>query len=173
MNSPWFCNRDLDPIILVKTTDNYGCFLNMARGYEIRYENKYWKSAESLYQAHRFLDAVNRNYVDAQANAYVAKKCAKQLSTEGLNVSEELWELVKVPIMEFILRLKFEQHPALAELLMSTYPIPIVEYSTKGDRFWGCIYDGDKKLVGKNMLGKLLMKIRFDFLKEGEQIKFV
>jgi ribA/ribD-fused uncharacterized protein len=167
--NPWWCNRDEEPIILIKTTDPYGSLLNMARGYSINYEDVYWKSAEALYQAHRFLDVKLRDYVNAQQNAYLAKQCMKQLRDEGLSVSEELWELVKVPIMEQCLNLKFEQHPALGEMLMSTFPKPLVELSTKGDKFWGCIRQNGK-LVGKNTLGKLLMKIRYEYL-NGAQTK--
>lgn len=163
MNNPWYCNRELEPIVICRSSDNHGSFLNMASGYVIQYDDSEWKTSEHLYQAHRFLDAPNRDYVMVQSNGYLAKQIMKQLRNEGVSVSEELWDFVKVPIMEFCLNLKFTQHESLRNELTATYPIPIIELSTGGGRFWGTEYVSSK-LVGKNTLGKLLMKLRYEFL---------
>jgi len=67
----------------------------------------------------------------------------------------EDWEEVKDGIMLDALRLKFTQHSELKELLLSTGDEEIIEDSPI-DSYWGCGSDGE----GKNMLGKLLMKLR-------------
>ena len=56
--------------------------------------------------------------------------------------------------MEGLLRKKFSD-PSLKNLLDNTKGIELVEGNTWKDTFWG-VYNGN----GKNMLGKLLMKIR-------------
>lgn len=67
------------------------------------------------------------------------------------------WEQVKIPIMEKILRSKFEDE-LLRYKLLQTGTQELVEGNTWGDTFWG-VCNGK----GSNHLGKLLMKIRKDF----------
>ena len=64
------------------------------------------------------------------------------------------WESVKLPEMEGFLRHKFSRSP-LREQLLDTYPHQLVELNTWGDFFWGVC-----RGMGKNHLGRLLMKIR-------------
>jgi len=73
------------------------------------------------------------------------------------------WEILKLPLMEFLLRQKFSTEPLRSQLL-STYPRELVEGNYWGDRFWG-VYKG----AGENHLGKLLMKIRKEIRQEQRQ----
>ena len=52
-------------------------------------------------------------------------------------------------------RAKFETHPALKTLLLSTGTEEIIE-NAPGDYYWGCGKDGS----GKNRLGHILMRVR-------------
>ena len=54
-----------------------------------------------------------------------------------------------------VVRAKFDQHPDLAQKLLETGDEELVEGNTWGDRYWGVC--GGK---GKNMLGKILMRVR-------------
>lgn len=65
------------------------------------------------------------------------------------------WERVKDSIMFDAVRAKFTQHKELKELLLSTGDAKIIEH-TVNDSYWG---DGGNG-KGKNMLGKILMKVR-------------
>jgi len=65
------------------------------------------------------------------------------------------WESVKDQVMREALAAKFEQHPELAELLLSTGDEPLVEHTTN-DNYWADGGDGS----GKNMLGRLLVELR-------------
>lgn len=65
------------------------------------------------------------------------------------------WNLRKRGYMKQLLRKKFTQHPELAEKLLATGDIELVEENTWGDRYWG-VCGG----AGENNLGKLLMEIR-------------
>ena len=67
------------------------------------------------------------------------------------------WESVKDGIMEEIVRVKFTQNPKLKEQLLSTGDAILIEGNTWNDRYWGV---DARSGVGKNHLGKILMKIR-------------
>ena len=67
------------------------------------------------------------------------------------------WESVKNGIMEEIVRAKFIQNLELKAQLLSTGDAILIEGNTWNDRYWGVdVRSG----VGKNHLGKILMKIR-------------
>jgi predicted NAD-dependent protein-ADP-ribosyltransferase YbiA (DUF1768 family) len=58
------------------------------------------------------------------------------------------------------LRLKF-QDPKLRAMLLATGNEELIEGNTWHDNTWGdCSCDACKDIEGKNMLGKLLMKVR-------------
>lgn len=76
------------------------------------------------------------------------------------------WDDVRVDIMEWCLRMKLKCNwESFGSLLLSTGDREIVEESHK-DRFWGAVSEESGALVGCNVLGKLLMKIREE-IKEG------
>ena len=71
------------------------------------------------------------------------------------------WESVKDGIMLDILRAKFKQNPHLRRLLIETGDAVLVEGNTWHDCYWGdCHCPKCQSKPGKNMLGKLLMKVR-------------
>jgi ribA/ribD-fused uncharacterized protein len=65
------------------------------------------------------------------------------------------WEAVKVGIMQAVVLKKFQTHPALKALLLSTGDRPLVE-NAPGDYFWGGGQDGS----GRNELGRILETVR-------------
>jgi ribA/ribD-fused uncharacterized protein len=67
------------------------------------------------------------------------------------------WDTLKIGVMKNILLAKFSQNLVLAELLISTEAIPIVEIAPwDKERFWGVGVDR----VGQNKTGELLQKVR-------------
>jgi ribA/ribD-fused uncharacterized protein len=107
-------------------------------------------NAEAAFQTYKNLD--DKEYIQKQL------ECKSVIMSKYLGSKikiREDWEEKKVEIMEKILELKFEQHDDIRENLITTGLRPIVEH-TKDDDFWGDGGDGS----GKNMLGKILMKIR-------------
>jgi ribA/ribD-fused uncharacterized protein len=70
------------------------------------------------------------------------------------------WDVVKLAVMERLLRLKFAPGSSLATALLSTGTEELIEGNTWGDHFWG-VCNGQ----GENHLGKLLMLIRADLRK--------
>jgi len=73
------------------------------------------------------------------------------------------WEVVKEDVMRDALRAKFDQHPKLKALLLSTGDAELIEH-TRNDRYWADGGDG----TGKNRLGILLMELRAELLLETE-----
>lgn len=65
------------------------------------------------------------------------------------------WEDIKDDVMYQVVKAKFQQNEDLREKLLATGNMYIEEGNTWNDRYWG-VCDG----VGKNMLGKTLMRVR-------------
>ena len=64
--------------------------------------------------------------------------------------------------MEEIVRAKFSQNPKLKAELLATGEAQLIEGNTWNDRYWGVdVRSG----IGKNHLGKILMKVRSELKK--------
>lgn len=114
-----------------------------------------YQNTEAAYQAAKTINIQHRatfeNYSGAQAK------------NAGRNVIMRAdWDFVKLEIMELVLRAKFMTHPDLAQKLIDTGEREIIELNTWGDTHWGQVKTKEGKLVGENVLGKLLMNIRSD-----------
>lgn len=84
---------------------------------------------------------------------------AGQAKRRGYRVKlRDDWELVKLGIMEDLVRQKFNEK-TLGDMLLATGDAELVEGNDWGDKFWG-VCDGE----GQNMLGKILMKVRSEKL---------
>lgn len=70
------------------------------------------------------------------------------------------WDNIKVQVMEELVRQKFKD-PELRSKLIDTGDAELVEGNYWGDTFWGVC-----KGVGKNNLGKILMKVREEIINE-------
>lgn len=116
----------------------------------IVYEGTKYATVEHAFQAAKTVSAVQKDVIARSSSPGEAKKKGRQVTLRSD------WEDVKVSIMEALLRLKFE-HPELRERLFATGDRELIEGNTWGDREWG-VCQG----VGKNLLGKLLMKVRGD-----------
>jgi len=71
------------------------------------------------------------------------------------------WAEIKFDRMRRVLRAKFEQHPDLRKMLLSTGKARLVEAGTVNNavnRLWGEVNG-----VGQNMLGVMLMDLRAEF----------
>jgi ribA/ribD-fused uncharacterized protein len=121
---------------------------------DIVYEAELYPSVEHAYVAAKTLDRDLRKSIALLPTPGAAKRAGRSLKLRPD------WEMVKLTVMEDLLRQKF-QHVRLRRLLMSTVGIDIVEGNTWGDRFWG-VCDG----VGENHLGRLIMKIRAEWMEK-------
>lgn len=71
------------------------------------------------------------------------------------------WEQVKDQVMLDVVRAKFDQHHDLAQKLIATGDEELVEGNAWGDTYWGVCNSH-----GKNILGKILMRVRSELREE-------
>jgi hypothetical protein len=98
---------------------------------------------------------------------------AKMKSKKYRGRTRHDWEDVRVNVMRWCLRIKLAQHWwRFGAVLEKTRDKGIVEESTKDD-FWGAKPQSDGRLVGKNVLGRLLMELRQQYreVEAGERNK--
>lgn len=140
-----------------KTSERWGGLSNMAPGFPLEVNGIRIKTSEALYQACRFPDLpdVQRMIIE-EASPMTAKMKSKPYRDH----SRKDWDAVRARIMRWCLRVKLAQNwERFGALLLETEGWPIVEESRKDD-FWGAIPSADGHLVGRNVLGRLLMELR-------------
>ena len=119
-------------------------------------DNLIWKTVEHYYQAQKF---IGTPYFDTIKDSETPGK-AKKLGRSKVYKIRSDWEEIKIDIMKNAVRAKFEQNDDLKKLLISTNDNILAEHS-RGDNFWGI---GSKE-KGKNVLGKIIMSLRDEFIK--------
>ncbi len=72
----------------------------------------------------------------------------------------EDWEEIKQIIMRRAVYEKFTQHPDLEKSLLETGDLLLIEGNNWGKSYWGCVRNKEKKLVGENHYGRILMEVR-------------
>ncbi|MDD9818616.1 MAG: NADAR family protein [Gammaproteobacteria bacterium] len=146
-----------DSVIFHKTRERFGGLSNMAGGFPLRVNGVRILTSEALYQACRFpkMPKVQKEII-AQKSPMTAKMKSKPHRVN----SRRDWERVRVEVMRWCLQVKLIQNwEKFSGLLRETGDRNIVEYSRKDD-FWGAKPADDNTLVGKNVLGRLLMELR-------------
>src|SRR5690349_13257667 len=133
-----------------RTGDAYGHFSNFAP-FPIRLKDLEWPSTEHYFQAQKFAGTKDEEAVRLADSPMTAAKMGRERS-RPLRAD---WESVKDDVMRRAVVAKFEQHPKLLGLLLSTGDAEIIEH-TKNDDYWADGGDGS----GKNMLGRILMEVR-------------
>ena len=152
---PWI-SEGLDDYIGFYNREFY-CLDNFS-AFQIEYDGIKYPCAEIAYQTQGFIhtDPVIADQIMHAPSAYEAKKIAHR----HIQKRRADWDLVKIQIMEDILRAKLSQHAYVKKKLLETGNYMIVEDSPT-DSFWGCGSDRN----GQNHMGKLWMKLR-DELRE-------
>ena len=139
-----------DLIEFYSTSVEYGEFSNFAR-FPIKLKGKNWPTSEHYFQAMKFQSEKDSEKIRKSKTPTEAAR----LGRDRKKKLRKDWESVKISVMREAIRAKFTQHEDLRELLLSTGNAKLVE-RTENDAFWGDGGDGS----GKNMLGRLLMKLR-------------
>ena len=161
-NNERIYNRQ-ESIVFLKTKERFGGFSNMAGGYPLRVNDIDILTSEALYQACRFphLPEVQRTII-AQKSPMAAKMKSKRYRRD----SRDDWNQSNIKVMKWCLRVKLAQNwDKFGKLLRETGDMPIVEES-KRDSFWGAKPIDENMLVGTNVLGRLLMELRSEYLKQ-------
>jgi ribA/ribD-fused uncharacterized protein len=157
----------LGSAVFSKTKEKFGGFSNMCGGFPLTVNGIEFRTSESLYQSCRYPDHPEvQRYVIDQTSPMMSKRVPNRGALTRTD-----WDDVRVEIMRWCLRVKLSQHlDPFGGLLWITEKRPIVEESTK-DLFWGSKPTVDGFLVGSNVLGKLLMELREEFL-QGDRNRF-
>jgi ribA/ribD-fused uncharacterized protein len=163
----------INAVIIYKTKEKFGGLSNMASGFSLQVNGTRILTSEALYQACRF---PHIDYLQREIIKQISPMTAKRLCKPFLDQSRPDWDLVRVKVMRWCLRIKLAQnYETFGSLLLATKDAPIVEFSIKDD-FWGAKPDqvNGNVLVGQNVLGRLLMELR-ELLKydNGNNLKIV
>jgi len=114
-----------------------------------------WTTSEHAYQAYKTTDTAMRHFISRLERPEEAKFHGKSLEIR------DGWLYMRVPVMLSILQAKFFQNKDLAEKLLATGDIPLVESNTWHDNFWGrCSCGRCATATGVNALGLALMEVR-------------
>ena len=127
-------------------------FLSNFYSAEVTYEGYTYKNNEAAFQAQKDL---SRREEFINLNPMMSKIKGKKVKLR------DDWNEVKVSIMEEIVRCKFDQNPNIKEKLINTKGKTLIEGNKWNDTFWG-MCNGK----GENILGKILMKLREEYIKE-------
>ena len=143
-----------------KVAEPFGWMGNMAP-YPIEFEGKIWRTSEALFQAMRYEDVEIKELIRAEKSPMGAKMKAKKYKDKMVVVPMSVDD---VENMKKCVRLKFDQHPKIKDLLMKTHGRLIFEDigNRNGERhkFWGAKKVSDSVGNGVNTMGKILMELR-------------
>lgn len=154
-------------LTFAKTTGRFGGLSNMSGDYALFVNEVYIPTVEALYQACKFpLYPSIQMEIVSQTNPMQAKTVSRHYQA----FVRQDWDNVKLRVMEWCLKVKLLQNwDTFGRLLDETGDAVIVEYSTK-DCVWGAMPKGDGTLEGFNALGRLLMKLRQEYVRDGESL---
>lgn len=140
-----------------RATGTFGFLSNLYKK-SLIFEGIEFPTAEHAYQHGKFNDSKTREWAMKAPKPHLLAILAHGLFSWDITKN---WSDIKVNRMLEVLRVKFSD-PELIQKLLETGKSILIEKS-KIDAFWGI----GKKLTGKNMLGKLLMKVRDEIQKRG------
>ena len=117
----------------------------------VQFEDAMYPSSEHAYMAAKTTDTESRKQIAALSSPAMAKRAGRALKLR------DGWEAMKEEVMFAILMDKFTRNSVLGVCLVATCDAELVEGNWWGDKIWGvCLKTG----VGKNLLGKTLMRVR-------------
>jgi len=123
-------------------------FLSNFHQAPIVHEGILYRNNEAAFQANKLKDVEKRNSF-SHLDPSLAKRKGRRV-----NLRDD-WEDIKDNVMYEVCLAKFTQNPQLKSKLLETGDSILIEGNTWNDTYWGVC-----KGKGKNMLGKILMKVR-------------
>lgn len=149
-----------------KVAEDYGWMGNMAP-YPIKYDGKVWLTSEALFQGMRYDDEDIKEIIRKEKSPMGAKMKAKRFKDQMVVIPMSPQD---VENMKKCVRMKFDQHPQLKRELMKTKNVFIYEDigNRNGERhkFWGSKKINKNEGDGQNMMGRILMELRDEYLME-------
>lgn len=146
----------MDEIKFRSIKDEYGFLSNFYKSPLILNDCE-WPTSEHYFQAQKF---AGTKYETAIRHCKNAMYAANMGHNRSLPLRSD-WEQVKNEIMYNAVKAKFLQNKYIKEKLLSTGDSTLVEH-TNNNWYWGDGGNGQ----GKNILGKILMKVREELRRE-------
>ena len=143
---------------MIDKFDGKYSFLSNFYPSKIVYEGIEYPSVEHAFQAAKTLDITKRLEIANLSSPGAAKRVGRQIDLRPD------WEEVKEKVMEDCLRMKFTGSTELILKLFATEGHFLIEGTTWHDQYWGICTCEKCGGNGENRLGKLLMKIRDEYL---------
>lgn len=114
-----------------------------------------WPTSEHFFQAQKY---PNNSALQARIRNAATPREAFNITREAVNdqYKDPKWDTNKFQIMLEAVRSKFNQHPALKNMLLKTGDSVLVEDAGANDTVWGAGAD----YRGTNHLGRILMHVR-------------
>jgi len=129
----------------------YDCFSNFSfHGFEL--DGYYWPTNEHYFQAQKYVGTPYFNQVRQLETPKEAAYLGRKYSLP------DNWKEIRYEIMKKGVQKKFETHPDILQILLSTGEEEIIEDNPK-DEIWACGKSGH----GQNLFGKVLMDVRSVF----------
>jgi ribA/ribD-fused uncharacterized protein len=144
------------PVYFYHQNEPFGEFSNFYSA-PIELDGYTWPTTEHYFQAQKFIS--DETHFQNVLKLATPREAFNYVRTYKSSVRSD-WAHVKDDIMFKACMAKFQQHPKLKELLLSTNDRTLVEHTTN-DSYWGDGGDG----TGRNQLGITLMKVR-DYLQK-------
>lgn len=119
----------------------------------VEYAGHMWPSVEHAYQWAKCSD-------ETRVSEFMSLTSGQAKRAGGLITVGSRWHSSKIMLMRALVLDKFSRNPELAEKLLATGDRRIIELNTHNDTFWGVVRDEQKRLVGTNHLGSVLMYVR-------------
>lgn len=116
----------------------------------VQYNGLLFRSSEAAFQAQKCPERANE-FLNLSPDE--AKRMGRKI-----NIRSD-WESVKDTVMYEIVLAKFSQNEALKKKLIDTGDAFLAEENWWGDKYWGTVNG-----VGRNQLGKTLMKVRRELI---------
>lgn len=149
------------PILFYDKNEPYYEFTNFVEGFPILIDGIQYPSSEHYYQAMKFTKQPQlMKMIRDTKHPADSRKLAKQFQDKKW-MDPDFFGQRQDRVMQKALRAKFTQHPYLYTMLIDTGDSELIEDSPY-DAYWGIGKNGD----GKNKLGKFLMQLRDQLLKQ-------
>ena len=131
----------------------------------LMYENIEYPTAEHAYQAAKVESPGVKTRIK---NCHTPAEAKDYLETHKIKPAPEWTIAKKLLVMEEILMIKFGgKDPFLTRALLETGDAKLIEGNTWNDTFWGvCNHSGE------NHLGRLLVKVREELVRQKQRIIF-
>lgn len=135
--------------------------------YGFWYDNIWFPTNEHFFATMKTLNRKHRIAISKAATPAIAKWMGSAKEYKGFKIElRDDWKEISDPVMLYGLKKKF-QNTLIATKLIVTYPQRLVEGNWWHDNYWGdCSCTKCKNISGRNMLGRLLEKVRLELINE-------